>query len=160
VLIAASCSKNFGLYRERTGAVITVASSPRDASVCMAHLQLLARRTWSFSPDHGAAIVATIAADPALRREWAGELESMRVRITTTRRRLADTLRETFGGPRYDFIAGQRGMFSLLGLAPEAVQRLQTAHHIYIAADSRINIAGLPEPQIARLAAALRQVAS
>lgn len=160
VLIAASCSKNFGLYRERTGAVITVASSARDASVCMAHLQLLARRTWSFSPDHGAAIVATIAADPALRRDWASELESMRARIATTRRRLAEALRETFGGPRYDFIAGQRGMFSLLGLAPEAVQRLQSAHHIYIAADSRINIAGLPEPQIARLAAALRKVAA
>ena len=159
VLIAASCSKNFGLYRERTGAVIAVAASAREAEICMGHLQLLARRTWSFPPDHGAAIVATIAADPALKAQWMGELEAMRQRVTAQRARLAAALREEFQSPRFDFIAGQRGMFSLLGLAPPAVRALSAEHHVYIAGDSRINIAGLPEPQIGRLARALRAVA-
>ena len=159
VLIAASCSKNFGLYRERAGAVIAVAASAPEAEICMGHLQMLARRIWSFPPDHGAAIVATIAADPSLRAQWAAELEAMRQRIAAQRQRLAGALREQFQSARFDFIAGQRGMFSLLGLAPAAVRALSAEHHVYIAADSRINIAGLPDPQVERLARALRAVA-
>ena len=159
VLIAASCSKNFGLYRERTGAVIAVTAGAREAAIAMGHLQLLARRIWSFPPDHGAAIVATIAADPALKAQWAAELERMRARVAAQRLKLAAALRAEFGAPRFDFIAGQRGMFSLLGLDARAVGRLASEHHVYIAGDSRINIAGLPEPQIGRLARTLRSVA-
>jgi len=159
VLIAASCSKNFGLYRERAGAVIAVAASAPEAEICMGHLQMLARRIWSFPPDHGAAIVATIAADPSLRAQWAAELEAMRQRIAAQRQRLAGALREQFQSARFDFIAGQRGMFSLLGLDPPAVRALSVEHHVYIAADSRINIAGLPDPQVERLARTLRVVA-
>ena len=160
VLVAASCAKNFGLYRERTGAVIAIAATQREAEICMSHLQLLARRTWSFPPDHGAAIVATIAADAALRAQWAAELEAMRLRVAAQRLRLAAALRECFGAPRFDYVGGQRGMFSLLGLAPQAVRALAAEHHVYIAADSRINIAGLPEPQVERLARALRAVSA
>jgi aspartate/tyrosine/aromatic aminotransferase len=159
VLVAASCSKNFGLYRERVGAVIAVAASNREASVVMGHLQSLARRSWSMPPDHGAAIVATIAADPALRSQWSAELAAMRERIATLRSRLATALAAEFGDRRFDFIAGQRGMFSLLGIEAAAVRALASQHHVYVAPDSRVNIAGLPEPQIERLARALRAVA-
>jgi aspartate aminotransferase len=159
LLVGASCSKNFGLYRERAGAVIAIAASAREADIAMGHLQLLARRIWSFPPDHGAAIVATIAADPALTTQWAAELGGMRQRVAAQRLRLAAALRDQFQSRRFDFIAGQRGMFSLLGLDPAAVRTLAAEHHVYIAADSRINIAGLPETQVERLARTLRAVA-
>jgi len=158
VLIAVSCSKNFGLYRERVGAVIAVARDASQASIVMNHLQILARRMYSMPPDHGAAIVATIAADPALKAAWQAELEAMRVRVGTIRSRLAAALRGEFGSTRFDFIEGQRGMFSLLGLPPAAVQALAAEHHVYIAGDSRINVAGLPEARIERVAKAIRAV--
>ncbi len=158
VLIAVSCSKNFGLYRERVGAVIVVARDSREAAIVMNHLQILARRMYSMPPDHGAAIVATIAADPALTAEWLAELEAMRVRVGTIRASLAAALRREFGTGRFDFIEGQRGMFSLLGLPPAAVKALAAEHHVYIAGDSRINVAGLPEAKIERVARAIRGV--
>ncbi len=159
LLIAVSCSKNFGLYRDRVGAVIVVARDPRAAGIAMNHLQILARRMYSMPPDHGAAIVATIAADPALKAEWLAELEGMRLRVLNIRNRLAAALRAEFGSPRFDFISGQRGMFSLLGLSDAAVQRLASEHHVYVAGESRINVAGLPEPKIERVAQAIHAVA-
>jgi aspartate/tyrosine/aromatic aminotransferase len=83
----------------------------------------------------------------------------MRQRVAAQRTRLAAALREQFQSPRFDFIAGQRGMFSLLGIDAAAVQALASRHHVYVAADGRVNIAGLPEAQIERLAGALRAVA-
>lgn len=158
VLIAVSCSKNFGLYRERVGAVIAIAETQKAATIVMSHLQALARRMYSMPPDHGAAIVATIAADPALRQQWADELEAMRLRVQTLRNALAAALAQEFGSSRFDFIKGQRGMFSLLGLSPASVKQLAAEHHVYMAPDSRSNIAGLPEPQVERLAKAIRAV--
>jgi aromatic-amino-acid transaminase len=154
-----SCSKNFGLYRERVGAVIAVTHDAGTASIVMNHLQILARRMYSMPPDHGAAIVATVAADAALRAEWQAELESMRVRVGTIRERLAAALAAELGHDRFGFIRGQRGMFSLLGLPPAAVKALAAEHHVYVAGDSRINVAGLPEPRIERVARAIRAVA-
>jgi aspartate/tyrosine/aromatic aminotransferase len=158
VLIAVSCSKNFGLYRERVGAVIAIAETQKAATIVMSHLQALARRMYSMPPDHGAAIVATIAADPALRQQWADELEAMRLRVQSLRNALAAALAQEFGSSRFDFIKGQRGMFSLLGLSPASVKQLAAEHHVYMAPDSRSNIAGLPEPQVERLAKAIRAV--
>ncbi len=158
LLVAVSCSKNFGLYRERTGAVIALAPTAPAAGVVMGHLQSLARRMYSMPPDHGAAIVAAIAANPDFRRHWLEELEGMRLRVTGLRRPLAAALRAATGGTRFDFIAGQRGMFSLLGLDPVAVAALKERHHVYVAPDSRINIAGLAEPQIEPLARAIAAV--
>ena len=158
-LVAVSCSKNFGLYRERAGALIGIATDARGAAIVMSHLQALARRMWSMPPDHGAAIVAEIAGDAALRAQWLAELEAMRLRIAALRARLAAALRGEFGDRRYDFIGTQRGMFSLLGLAPDAVRALKDAHHVYLAPDSRINVAGLPDQHIERVARAIRAVA-
>jgi aspartate aminotransferase len=158
VLIAVSCSKNFGLYRERVGAIIVVAATAAAASIAMSHLQTLARRMYSMPPDHGAAIVATIAASAPLSAEWRAELEAMRTRIGSIRGRLADGLAAATGAGRFEFMRGQRGMFSLLGLDAAAVQALKERHHVYIAPDSRINVAGLPEAHIGRLAAAIAAV--
>jgi aspartate aminotransferase len=163
LLLAVSCSKNFGLYRERVGAVMLVAASAAGAAVGMGHLQSLARRIWSMPPDHGAAIVAEIAGDATLRADWARELETMRVRVVALRRELAAALRATSqhaaDSGRFDFIAGQRGMFSLLGLPPAAVAALRSEHHVYLAPDSRINVAGLPAAAVERVARAIRAVA-
>jgi aromatic-amino-acid transaminase len=159
VLIAVSCSKNFGLYRERVGAVIGVSADAARAPIVMNHLQILARRMYSMPPDHGAAVVATIAGDAALKAEWLAELESMRLRVGALRDGLSSALARELGNNRFDFIRGQRGMFSLLGLAPAAVSALAAEHHVYVAGDSRINVAGLPEARIERVARAIRAVA-
>jgi aspartate aminotransferase len=160
VLVSVSCSKNFGLYRERVGAVIAVARSAEDASKTYANLQMLARRMYSMPPDHGAAIVATIANDPSLIQAWEAELALMRGRVNGLRRLLADALAAAYGDDRYAAIAGQRGMFSILGsLTPAAVARLAREEHVYTAPDGRINLAGLPETAVDRVAAALRRVA-
>jgi aspartate aminotransferase len=160
VLIAASCSKNFGLYRERAGCVILVAADGRAAGNAFAHMQILARKLYSMPPDHGAAIVATLAADPALLADWRAELEEMRIRVKGLRSMLASALRASFGDGRYDYVEAQRGMFSLLGgLTPAAIDRLAGEHHVYMPRDGRINIAGLPERSVERVAAAIRAVA-
>ncbi len=156
VLVSISCSKNFGLYRERVGALTVVAENAAAAGVSMGHLQSLARRNYSMPPDHGAAIVAGIFADAALHRSWVAELTTMRERVLGLRRGLADALRAEFGSSRFDFVARQNGMFSVLGLPPEAVQRLRSEHHVYTAPDSRVNIAGLIGTEIADVARAVK----
>ncbi len=160
VLIAVSCSKNFGLYRERVGAIIVVARTPAQALTTFGTLQMLARRMYSMPPDHGAAIVATLGADPALLGIWRAELDGMRVRVNTLRTLLAAALASEYGDRRFDHIATQRGMFSILGvLGLDAVARLARDAHVYTAPDGRINLAGLPEAAAGRVAAAIRRVA-
>ena len=154
-LVTVSCSKNFGLYRERTGAVIYVGRSPVETQAVHTNLMMLARRMYSMPPDHGAALVATIWADAELRAAWQQELDGMRERLARLRRELAAALAVAIPGHEYSFIAAQRGMFSLLGLAPGVVEALRRDHHVYCAPDSRINIAGLSGIGIERLVAAL-----
>lgn len=155
VLVAVSCSKNFGLYRERVGATIVVGQSAAAAQVAMGHLQTIARRMYSMPPDHGAAIVAGILGDAALKAQWVAEVDAMRTRVLELRRGLATALRAG-GDARFDFVADQRGMFSLLGLPPAVVEKLRTAHHVYMAPDSRVNIAGLRLADVERVARAIR----
>jgi aromatic-amino-acid transaminase len=155
MLVAVSCSKNFGLYRERVGAVLAIGATPAVANVAMGHLQAIARRMYSMPPDHGAALVATIWRDAALRQSWSAELGVMRDRVLELRRRLAAALRAG-GDARFDFVEGQRGMFSLLGLPPAVVEKLRHEHHVYLAPDSRMNVAGLRFTDVERVAAAIR----
>lgn len=158
VLVAVSCSKNFGLYRERVGAIMCVAESAAAATISMSHLQSLARRNYSMPPDHGAAIVAEIASDPALYADWQKELDDMRDRVNGLRKSLATALRSELGSGRFDFIEQQAGMFSMLGLGKAAVERLRTEHHIYTAPDSRLNVAGLSGKEIPAVARAIAAV--
>ena len=143
MLIAASCSKNFGLYRDRVGCAMAVCSSAEQHAVVSRNLAVLNRLNYSFAPDHGAACVAIILGDTALRAEWQSELNDMRATMMTIRQDLADALRRQCNSDRFDFIAEHRGMFSRLGLATPEVEALRTDHGMYVVGDSRINIAGL-----------------
>ncbi|CAM3494634.1 Aspartate/tyrosine/aromatic aminotransferase [Paracoccus nototheniae] len=143
VLIAASCSKNFGIYRERTGILMTLAENTAARDLAQGSMAYLNRQNYSFPPDHGARIVSTILTDAALRADWAAELEEVRNTMLGLRDQLASELRDLSGSDRFDFIAHHRGMFSRLGATPEQVAALKTEAAIYMVGDSRLNIAGL-----------------
>ncbi len=157
VLIAASCSKNFGVYRERTGILIALTSPDRKA-VVQGNLNYLNRQNYSFPPDHGARLVTMILEDAALTAEWKSELEDVRQNMLGLRQQLADELRRATNSDRFDFVARHRGMFSRLGLTEAQVTTLREQHGIYMVGDSRINIAGLNAKTVPVLAAAIAQV--
>jgi aspartate aminotransferase len=142
-LIAVSFSKNLGLYRERVGALISISESEAGADAVLSHVLQIARSIYSMPPDHGAAIAARIFAVPTLRKEWIEEVGLMRTRIFDMRALLAQQLRRVTGDGTFDFIRTQRGMFSLLGVSAQAVERLRDKHHIYMTSDSRMNLAGI-----------------
>ncbi len=154
-LIAASCSKNFGLYRERVGAAFAIAADPEVAKVTAGNLAVLNRVNFSFPPDHGARLVAMILREPDLRTEWEAELAEMRERMLGLRRGLAAALRRETNSDRFDFVQDHRGMFSRLGASPEQVEALRAEYGIYMIGDSRINVAGLPEDGLDKLARAM-----
>ena len=154
VLIAASCSKNFGIYRERTGILIALGDPARRA-VTQGNLAFLNRQNYSFPPDHGARLVTMILEDDALRADWQAELEEVRLNMLTLRQSLADELRRATNSDRFDFIASHRGMFSRLGLTEAQVNILRDQHGIYMVGDSRINIAGLNAKTVPILAKAI-----
>jgi len=143
VLVAVSCSKNFGLYRERTGALLVINETPAAAETALTQLVRIARTLYSMPPDHGAAIVHEILANEDLRAMWAEEVAAMRARIQGLRREAVEQLKRTCPQRDFGFIERQRGMFSYLGVDVEQVRELRTRHHVYMTDDSRINIAGL-----------------
>jgi aspartate aminotransferase len=142
-LIAVSFSKNLGLYRERVGALIAIGENEARAAAVLSQVLQIARSIYSMPPDHGAAIAAHIFASAKLKAQWIEELTLMRNRIADMRTLLAQQLRKATGDGAFDFIRTQRGMFSMLGVSPQAVERLREKHHIYMLADSRMNLAGL-----------------
>ncbi len=155
VLIAASCSKNFGIYRERTGLLMAISQDAGAQALNQATLAYLNRQNYSFPPDHGARIVATILHDDALRADWAAELEAVRLGMLDLRKGLADELQRLTGSDRFGFIAQHRGMFSLLGTTPELVEKMRADAGIYMVGDSRLNIAGLNAQTVPVLAKAI-----
>lgn len=157
VLIAASCSKNFGIYRERTGILIVLCAADQRATV-QGNLAHLNRVNFSFPPDHGARIVTTILQDVGLTADWQAELEEVRLSMLSLRQALADALRDATGSDQFGFVAQHRGMFSRLGLTVDQVERLRVEHGIYMVGDSRINIAGLNARTVPILAAAIASV--
>jgi aspartate aminotransferase len=143
VVVVTSCSKNFGLYRERVGAVSVVAANAEQAKAVASNAANVARSIYSMPPDHGAAIVDRILHDPALRALWSEEVDAMRDRLNGLRRLLVDKLAER-GTPRdFSFIANERGMFSFLGISREQVVELRESFHVYMVESSRINVAGI-----------------
>ncbi len=155
VLIAASCSKNFGIYRERTGILMAVAKDADQQALTQQNLAFLNRQNYSFPPDHGARVVSTILGDPDLRADWEAELEETRNGMLELRKQLADELRRLSNSDRFDFLADHRGMFSRLGTTPEMVEKLRAEHGIYMVGDSRMNIAGLNAKTVPILARAI-----
>ncbi len=158
MLVAASCSKNFGLYRDRVGAALIISKDEAGTALSKANIAGLNRLNFSFPPDHGAKVVSIIMNDAALRADWAAELEEMRLNMLDLRQGLADALRRETNSDRFDFVAEHRGMFSRLGLSQAQVMQLRKDHAIYMVADSRINIAGLPKAGLDKLAKAIASV--
>ncbi|WP_292288991.1 amino acid aminotransferase [Marivita sp.] len=157
-IIAASCSKNFGIYRERTGLLMVVSQNASAQKLNQGTLAYLNRQNFSFPPDHGARLVTMVLSDDALRADWAKELEEMRTGMLALREQLAAELQRLSGSDRFGFIAQHRGMFSRLGATPEQVDRLRDEHAIYLVGDSRLNIAGLNKDSVPILAKAMIDV--
>ncbi|MEC6815010.1 amino acid aminotransferase [Photobacterium toruni] len=158
MMIATSCSKNFGLYRERTGAALLVGDTLPNAQKAKGRILTLARASYTMPPDHGAALVADILTSSMLTAVWKQELIMMQQRIIGLRQNLVQTLIAK-GCDQFNFIADHKGMFSMTGLSPEKIMRLRDEFAIYAVGDGRINVAGLQEQQIDALATALITVA-
>ncbi|WLH37176.1 aspartate/tyrosine/aromatic aminotransferase [Pseudomonas sp. FP2196] len=158
LLITSSCSKNFGLYRDRTGALIVCAKTADKLIDIRSQLANIARNLWSTPPDHGAAVVATILADPELKSRWADEVEAMRLRIAQLRSGLVEALEPHGLRERFAHIGVQRGMFSYTGLSPEQVKQLREHHSVYMVSSGRANVAGIDATRLALLADAIANV--
>lgn len=158
LLITSSCSKNFGLYRERTGALIVTADNPQKLLDVRSQLANIARNLWSNPPDHGAAVVAEILGDPQLKSLWAEEVEEMRQRIAQLRVGLVEALTPLGLGERFAHVAQQRGMFSYTGISDEQVARLRHEHSVYMVNAGRANIAGIDATRLDQLASAIAAV--
>ncbi|TBR42874.1 aspartate/tyrosine/aromatic aminotransferase [Marinomonas agarivorans] len=147
-IVAASCSKNFGLYRERTGLAIVVGKTQQQSNAIKSRLLEIARTTYTMPPDHGAALVDKILRTPTLEQVWRDEVTYMCARVNTIRQRLVTALQQKSGTHNFDFIGQHRGMFSVLGITPEQAQVLRQEHAIYLLDSGRINVAGIQERQI------------
>ncbi len=155
LLIAASCSKNFGIYRERTGLLIAMSEKADNTAVTQGNLNHLNRQNFSFPPDHGARVVTTILTDPELKADWMAELEETRLGMLALREQLASELQRLSGSDRFGFLAQHRGMFSRLGTTPDLVEKIRVDNAIYMVGDSRMNIAGLNAHTVPVLAKAI-----
>ncbi len=158
VLVASSCSKNFGLYRERVGSLSVVGKSPAVADATLTHINNVVRGNYSMPPAHGGAIVGTILQSPELTAAWLAELTPMRDRLNSLRRDLVANLVAQGAPQDFSFIQRQHGMFSFLGVTPEQVERLRSEYSIYMVGSSRINIAGLSQSNIDYVAQAITAV--
>ena len=157
-LIAASCSKNFGVYRERTGIFMGVGQDKAKVALLQANMAYLNRQNYSFPPDHGARLVTMVLNDPKLRADWEAELEEVRSGMLDLRQQLAAELQRQTNSDRFGFITEHNGMFSMLGLTEEQVDKLREDHAVYAVGDSRINIAGLSRDTVPVLAKAIASV--
>lgn len=158
LVVVTSCSKNFGLYRERVGAVSLVAANAEDAKGVASNAANVARSIYSMPPDHGAAIVERILHDEALTAMWAGEVQAMRERLNGLRRLLVEELAARGTAMDFSFIAGERGMFSFLGISREQVVELRERFHVYMVESSRINIAGINHGNVGYVADSIAAV--
>lgn len=156
-LVAYSCDKNFGLYRDRVGAFYAVTGDADALVTAMANGSTIARASWSMPPDHGAAAVRLILGDVGLTTQWIDELAQMRARMAEVRARLAAA--QAIGPINMVPVGSQKGLFSMLPLNAEQIMALRERHGVYMAGSGRINIAGLTTDNIETFIAALRDIA-
>lgn len=158
MIVCSSCSKNFGLYRERIGACTLIAQTSNSADLVASVLASVIRGIYSMPPAHGAALVETILSSSELTTEWHNELQEMRDRINGNRQLLVDKLKENGVTRDFSFITRQSGMFSFLGITPEQVQQLQDEYSIYMVGSSRMSIAGIANSNVDYLAQSIAKV--
>ncbi len=157
VIVAASCSKNLGLYRERTGATIFICEEQANARALLSQALVAARRVYSMPPAHGALLAGRVLTDARLGELWRTELDAMCQRINGLRRSLRQALEAQCGG-NFAFIEREKGMFSFLGLSAEQALRLRQEHGVYMLDSSRINVAGVNARNIDYIAASVAKV--
>jgi aspartate aminotransferase len=145
VLVASSCSKNFGVYRERTGAALVITATAAQTAAAKSQILSAARRSYSMSPSHGGAVVGHLLSSESLTHEWKTELESVRTRMNSLRLGLAKGLNDAQSKIDFDFVAESKGMFCYLGIAREDVLTLRSEFGLYLLESTRINVAGLSE---------------
>lgn len=158
MIVASSCSKNFGLYNERVGAFTLVSATADITDRAFSQVKSCVRTNYSNPPAHGAAVVATILSNDTLRALWEQELTDMRQRIQRMRQLFVNTLQEKGAGRDFSFITDQNGMFSFSGLTKEQVQRLRDEFGIYAVASGRINVAGMTPDNMSPLCEAIVSV--
>jgi aspartate/tyrosine/aromatic aminotransferase len=158
MIVCTSCSKNFGLYRDRVGALFIVTADSKTRDIAQSQANNLVRTMYSMPPDHGAAVVETILHDEKLRARWVEELGEMRERLHDMRQLLDDALRAE--APEHDFshVVRARGMFCFLGISTEQVRRLKKDHAVYMVDSSRINIAGITAGNVGHIARSVAAV--
>ena len=160
LIIASSCSKNFGLYRERTGSISFISDSSHQAEIVLSQAKAVARQMYSMPPAHGALLVAMILDNETLRLQWQNELEQVRCRIISMRSVLVDRIKNNSAGINFDHIERQSGMFSFLGISAVQLERLRKDYGIYIVSSTRINIAGINSHNINYLSESIKSVLS
>jgi len=158
MILCSSCSKNFGLYRERIGACTVIGETPATADIALSVVLGVARTIYSMPPAHGAALVETILGSAELTQEWHTELAEMRNRINGNRTVIVDKLIEKGVTRDFSFIANQKGMFSFLGITPAQVQQLQDEYSVYMVGSSRMSIAGISPTNVDYLAESIAKV--
>lgn len=158
LIVVSSCSKNYGLYRERTGALTVICENESSASNATSLIAASARAMYSMPPDHGAAIVQTIMSSPELRSSWDAELTEMRNRINSLRTQLVSKLQSAGVDKDFSFIEREKGMFSFLGVNVDQVQKLVNDYSVYLVNSSRINVAGINDDNIDYLVNSLSEV--
>ena len=155
-LVAYSCDKNFGLYRERVGALYVMAEQSGALPAIMSNVYALARANWSMPPDHGAVSVRMVLEDEALTADWQAEVTSMRARMRHVRDALASHQR--IGEVNLAAVGEQNGLFSMLKLMPEQIAALRADFGVYMAGSGRINVAGFTDANIPHFIEGLRAV--
>lgn len=158
MIVAASCSKNFALYRDRIGSLSVVGRNREARDILRSQAHNIVRTMYSMPPDHGAAIVRRILANAALKKEWIGEVDAMRDRLKAMRRLLADALAVSARGRDFSHINRANGLFSFLGISEAQVDRLKRDYGVYMVGSSRINVAGITGDNVAYLAEAVASV--
>ena len=158
VVIAASCSKNFGLYRERVGLAAMITSNSATRTITQSQIQSIARGIYSMPPSYGGALVDIILNDESLKAEWVSEVDAMRDRMKLLRQLLVDKLAEKGASKDFSFVNRQKGMFSFLCITPEQVREVRAKHSVYFVDSSRVNIAGISQKNVDALASALVSV--
>lgn len=158
LIICSSCSKNFGLYRERVGLAAIVTQDTATRKIAQGQIQSIARAIYSMPPSYGGALVDLILSDEALNNEWVSEVNEMRDRMKTLRAMLVQNLHDNGSPKDFSFVNDQKGMFSFLCITPEQVREVREKHSVYFVDSSRVNIAGINKNNVETLAKALVSV--
>lgn len=158
MIVSNSCSKNFGLYRDRVGSLSLLTADAASRDVVRSQANNVVRTIYSVPPDHGAAAVRIVLEDEALRAQWLEELGAMRSRLSAMRTLLREALGDKAPDRDFSHLTRANGMFCFLGVSKDQVERLKRDFGVYMVGSSRINVAGITESNVGYLADSIAAV--